>query len=86
MTTIQLQLTDQLLANAQAIANARQCSIQDLLIEYLRNLSIPEISSLDNDPLFQLAGCITTDLTDVADNHDYYIGQALYEEMYRDVE
>jgi hypothetical protein len=36
------------------------------------------------DPLFQLAGCITSDLTDVAQNHDYYLGQALYEEMHRD--
>jgi hypothetical protein len=36
------------------------------------------------DPLFRLAGCITSDLTDVAQNHDYYLGQALYGKMHQD--
>ncbi|HEY9647374.1 MAG TPA: hypothetical protein V6C88_13435, partial [Chroococcidiopsis sp.] len=42
----------------------------------------PDLSS---DPLFQLIGCIDSDIPDIAENHDYYIGQALYEEMHRDV-
>jgi hypothetical protein len=41
------------------------------------------LSSPSSDPLFQLAGCTTSDLTDVAKNHDYYLGQALYKEMHR---
>jgi hypothetical protein len=41
------------------------------------------IDDLANDPLFKLIGCIHSDIPDLADNHDYYIGQALYEEMHR---
>jgi hypothetical protein len=41
------------------------------------------IDHLANDPLFKLVGCIHSDIPDLADNHDYYIGQALYEEMRR---
>jgi hypothetical protein len=46
----------------------------------------PSAPDLTNDPLFQLAGSITANIPDLAENHDYYIGQALYEEMHRDAE
>mgnify|MGYP000515943231 CR=1 FL=1 len=36
-----------------------------------------------NDPLFQLAGSITSKIPDLAENHDQYLGEALYEEMHR---
>ncbi len=39
---------------------------------------------LPDDPLFRLAGCITSDVDDVAERHDYYIGQAIYDEMHQD--
>lgn len=34
------------------------------------------------DPLFELAGCITSKFTDIADQHDYYLGQTLHEELH----
>lgn len=37
-----------------------------------------------SDPLLRLAGWIESDIPDLADNHDYYIGQTLYDEMDRD--
>ena len=43
-------------------------------------------SDLANDPLFQLAGSITSNIPDLAENHNYYIAQALYEEMNRDAD
>jgi hypothetical protein len=36
------------------------------------------------DPLLQLAGCFASDVTDVSDQHDTYIGQSLFEELPRD--
>jgi hypothetical protein len=46
----------------------------------------PSEPDLTNDPLFQLAGSITSNIPDLAENHDHYIGQALYEEMHRNAE
>jgi hypothetical protein len=46
----------------------------------------PSAPDLTNDPLFQLAGTITSNIPDIAENHDYYIGQALYEEMNRNAD
>lgn len=34
-----------------------------------------------DDPLLQLIGAFTSPVTDAAERHDYYIGQALYREM-----
>jgi hypothetical protein len=33
------------------------------------------------DPLLQLIGSLSVDIPDLAENHDYYIGQALYREL-----
>jgi hypothetical protein len=53
----------------------------DAPLPIVANSTTPDRSP---DPLFQLAGCITSDLTDVAQNHDYYLGQALYGKMPQD--
>lgn len=33
------------------------------------------------DPLLSLIGSFSVDIPDLAENHDYYIGQALYQEL-----
>ena len=33
------------------------------------------------DPLLPLIGSLCVDIPDLAENHDYYIGQALYQEL-----
>jgi len=33
------------------------------------------------DPLLQLIGSLSVDISDLAENHDYYIGQSLYQEL-----
>jgi hypothetical protein len=35
----------------------------------------------EEDPLLALAGTIESDITDVADRHDYYIGEQLLREL-----
>ncbi|HEY9859575.1 MAG TPA: hypothetical protein V6D16_08720 [Candidatus Obscuribacterales bacterium] len=32
----------------------------------------------EDDPLLRLVGSLSIDVSDLAENHDYYIGQALY--------
>lgn len=75
-------------ALAQTAAQANQ-STEEVVVQLLtQSLMHDENSSPEPnptaDPLLQLAGCIESDISDLADNHDYYIGQALYDEMNRD--
>ena len=69
-------------------ATQNQTTPEQLIIQLLTQNLIPTTPSHDlaNDPLFQLAGSITSNIPDLAENHDDYIGQALYQEMYRDDE
>lgn len=74
-------------ALAQPAAQANQ-STEELIVQLLtQNLIDQENSAatpleLPDDPLFRLAGCITSDVGDAADHHDYYIGKAIYDEMH----
>jgi len=67
-------------------ATQNQTTPEQLIIQLLTQNLVPTTPppDLTNDPLFQLIGCIDSDIPDIAENHDYYIGQALYEEMHRD--
>jgi hypothetical protein len=71
-------LLEQVLAKA---ANQTNQSAEELILQLLAQTLNPPSSSLSDaaDPLLKLIGCITTDLTDVAVNHDRYLGQAHYE-------
>ena len=68
----------------QAVERTQQ-SAEALILQLLTQTLTPSypIPDANTDPLLKLIGCITTDIPDVAENHDYYIGQALYEEMHR---
>ncbi|MEH2142359.1 hypothetical protein [Nostoc sp.] len=39
------------------------------------------IQQPDTDPLLRLIGSLSVDILDLAENHDYYIGQVLYQEL-----
>ena len=39
------------------------------------------VRELEEDPLLRWAGTIDSEISDVAERHDYYIGQALYREL-----
>lgn len=88
--TLTLTLSDaleQALAKTAAQANqSTEAAALQLLTQVLIPNSEAEAKPEETDPLMALFGCIQSDIPDLADNHDYYIGQALYEEMYRDDE
>jgi hypothetical protein len=93
--TLTITLPDELeQALAQTAAQTNQ-SAEDLILQLLTQKLTPTDASspivpnstiidFTTDPLFQLAGCISSEFTDVAENHDHYIGQAVYDEMQRD--
>jgi len=39
------------------------------------------VQELEEDPLLRWAGAVDSEISDVAERHDYYIGQALYREL-----
>lgn len=68
-------------------ATQTQTTPEQLILATLTQKFLPPSTpDLTNDPLFQLAGSIISSIPDLAENHDYYIGQALYEEMNRNAE
>ncbi|MEB3210317.1 MAG: hypothetical protein VKL39_03150 [Leptolyngbyaceae bacterium] len=70
-------------AAAQANQSTEEAALQ-LLTHALTSNRLLKAELEEADPLMALFGCIQSDIPDLADNHDYYIGQALREEMHRD--
>lgn len=75
--TLTIELPDELYQHLFKWAQMEGRTPDALATEYLTNI----IQRLANDPLLQLAGSVTSDVTDVCERHDEYIGQALFEEM-----
>lgn len=78
--TLTIQLSEDLELKLTAQAEKLNLSLESLILQSLEQ-TVNQIEPDQNDPLVQLFGSIKTDIQDVADNHDHYIGQALYEEL-----
>ncbi|MBE9139211.1 hypothetical protein IQ254_18755 [Nodosilinea sp. LEGE 07088] len=80
--TLTITLPDALEQALAETAAQNQTTAEELILAALTQKFMPPSDpDLINDPLFQLAGSITSNIPDLAENHDYYIGQALHEEM-----
>jgi hypothetical protein len=79
-----MQLTITLPADLQEKLTARAAllnvSLESLVIQYLEKTA-QQAYPIKNDPLIALFGTIKSDVPDLADNHDDYLGQALHKEM-----
>jgi UDP-N-acetyl-D-mannosaminuronate dehydrogenase len=54
--------------------------LEHLVLQSLEQTA-QQAAQLENDPLIALFGSFRSDVPDLGDNHDHYIGQALYQEM-----
>ncbi|MEX0272083.1 hypothetical protein AB3R30_23440 [Leptolyngbyaceae cyanobacterium UHCC 1019] len=82
--TLTIILPDELEQTLTQTAAQTNQSAEDLIVQLLTQKFFPDNNqSLENDPLIALFGSIHSNYPDLAENHDYYIGQALYEEMHR---
>ncbi|HTL89186.1 MAG TPA: hypothetical protein VL134_07285, partial [Leptolyngbya sp.] len=72
------------------IAAAQNRTIQELLIQMLHSLEASSQSQTvvanepEYDPITPLIGSLHLETHDLAENHDRYLGQALYRQMKRD--
>lgn len=60
-------------------------SPEEIVIQVLSQLIVllesNSVQPIETDPLLKLIGSIDIDIPDLAENHDYYIGQALNQEL-----
>ena len=83
--TFVINLPDDLEQVLIALAEHLSKSPEEVVLQVLsQQLTTPSLSQSvqqsETDPLL-LIGSLNVDIPDLAENHDYYIGQALYQEL-----
>ncbi|BAZ69899.1 MAG: hypothetical protein KME28_07150 [Pelatocladus maniniholoensis HA4357-MV3] len=80
--TLPDDLEQVLTAQAERLNKSPEEVVLQVLSQQLTTL-FPENSAqqVQTDPLLRLIGSVSVDVSDLAENHDYYIGQALYQEL-----
>jgi hypothetical protein len=84
--TLVITLPDYLEQALTAQAKQLNQSPEELILQVLSQQVTaqpqpPTAQSTEIDPLLPLIGSLTVDIPDLAENHDYYIGQALLREL-----
>jgi len=72
-TTLTLEIPDQIYRPLLKKADKRGKTIDQIVIDWLGEV----VKDEQDDPLLQLAGAFSSDITDIGTNHDFYIGQEL---------
>jgi hypothetical protein len=84
--TFLITLPDDLEQALNAQAERLNKSPEEIVLQVLSQQLITSsqsnfIQQPNTDPLLRLIGSLSVDIPDLAENHDYYIGQALYQEL-----
>jgi len=84
--TFTITLSDDLAQALTAQAERLNKSPEEIMLQVLsQQLTMPFQSNpaqqVETDPLLRLIGSLDIAVPDLAENHDYYIGQALYQEL-----
>jgi hypothetical protein len=80
--TLPDDLEQALTTQAKRLNKSPEETMLQLLSQQLTNPSeIEGVQQAETDPLLKLIGSISVDIPDLAENHDYYIGQALRREL-----
>jgi hypothetical protein len=86
--TVTITLTDDLeeviTSQAERLNKSPEEIVLQVLSQQLTTLLQPNLSQAESDPLLRLIGSLNIDIPDLAENHDDYIGQALYQELKKD--
>jgi predicted transcriptional regulator len=74
--TLPPDLQEKLISHATSL----NVSLESLVLQSLEQ-TVQQAEQAKTDALVSLFGTINSGLPDLADNHDYYLGKALQEEM-----
>ena len=75
--TLRLDISDDLYEALRSRAEQKGTSLEQTAVERLAGSVMP----VEDDPLLQLAGVLDSDLRDIAEHHDVYLGRSLAEEV-----
>lgn len=78
---ITIALSDALQQALVHQAAQNQTTPEQLIIQVLKQYLQPAITTADTDQLLSLIGTLELGTTDLAENHDQYLGEALYQEL-----
>ena len=85
---ITIDLTDTLQSEVLEQANQLNITIETLILNTIKNrfapppiLPVNRTIDEENDPLLKLIGTLHLGTTDLGENHDYYLQQALIQEL-----
>lgn len=80
--TLPNDLEQALTAQAERLNTSIEEAVLQVLSQQLPILLQPTSEQpVETDPLLRLIGSLNVNVPDLAENHDYYIGQALYQEL-----
>jgi hypothetical protein len=80
--TLPDDLEQALTTQAKRLNKSPEETMLELLSQQLTHPSgLEGVQQTETDPLLKLIGSISVDIPDLAENHDYYIGQALHQEL-----
>jgi len=88
--TLTIQISDDLEQALNLQAQRLNKSPEQVVLELLSQQLPPVVQSqaevqTEDDPILKLIGSIHLEgISDLGENHDYYIGQALYRELHPD--
>ena len=80
--TLSDDLEQALTAQAERLNKSLEEIVLQVLSQQLTTLLPPNlVPQVETDPLLQLIGSPSVNVPDLAENHDYYIGKALFQEL-----
>lgn len=80
--TLPDDLEQALAAQAERLNKSPEEVVLQVLSQQLTtSFQSDSIQQTETDPLLRLIGSLSVDIPDLAENHDYYLGQALCQEL-----
>jgi len=79
--TLPDNLDQALTAQSQRLNQSPEVIVVQALTKQLTFLAQASVQTVETDPLLRLIGSLNVDIPDLAENHDHYIGQDLYQEL-----
>ncbi|NES80817.1 MAG: hypothetical protein F6K10_05125 [Moorea sp. SIO2B7] len=77
--TLTIKVPDKLEQQLLQKASQLNISLETLILKSLNQ--VVNLPKKDDDPLLPLLGTLKAEVTDIGENHDYYIGKGIQEKM-----
>lgn len=79
--TLVIELPDELAHQLEAQATRQNTSLENIVLQWLTRLVRLVVDEVEVDPITPLLGTLTTEVNDVGERHDAYLGNVLQQEL-----